>query len=85
MSTPKRAAGRAKSPPAEHVPDLVVRGLTAADVAALEADPRSGTVLPGISPPEATRPSTIYKGQRPERARPADADDLVPEHAHQSS
>lgn len=51
-------------------------------VAALEADPRSGTVLPGISPPEATRPSTIYKGQRPERARPADADDLVPEHAH---
>lgn len=38
MSTPKRAAGRAKSPPAEHVPDLVVRGLTAADVAALEAE-----------------------------------------------
>ena len=38
MASPKRAAGRAKSPPAEHVPDLVVRGLSAADVTALEAE-----------------------------------------------
>ena len=51
-------------------------------VAALDAVPHSGTVLPGISPPEATRPSTIYKGERPAQARAGDADDLVPEHAH---
>jgi DMSO reductase anchor subunit len=49
---------------------------------AFEADPRSGTVLPGITPPEATRPTTVYKGGRPEASRPADADDLVVEHAH---
>jgi len=51
-------------------------------VADLEADPRSGTVLPGITPPEATRPTTRYRGARPAAARAADADDLVPEHAH---
>lgn len=41
MASPKRAAGRAKNPAepgAPHVPDLVVRGLTAADIALLEAE-----------------------------------------------
>lgn len=36
MATPKRRA-RAKAPPPEHVPPLVVKGLTAAEVAALDA------------------------------------------------
>lgn len=45
MSTPKRAAGRAKAPTEHHPaqtakppPDLVVRGLTAEDIAALERE-----------------------------------------------
>ena len=52
------------------------------ETAALEADPRAGTVLPGISRPEATLPTTIYRGERPGKARSADSDDLVVEHAH---
>lgn len=39
MATPKRTAGRAKAPAepdAPHVPDLVIRGLTADDVKRLE-------------------------------------------------
>lgn len=38
MATPKRGAARAKAPAAEHVPDLVIRGLSAADVASLAAE-----------------------------------------------
>ena len=40
MTTSKRSPGRAKAPAesAEHVPDLMVRGLSAADIAALEAE-----------------------------------------------
>lgn len=44
MSTPKRTTGRAKAPAdrtnatAKPPPDLVVRGLTAEDIAALEAE-----------------------------------------------
>ena len=37
MATPKRTTGRAKAPAPEHVPPLVVKGLTADEVAALDA------------------------------------------------
>jgi hypothetical protein len=37
MATPKRTAGRAKAPAPEHAPTLVVKGLSAAEVAALDA------------------------------------------------
>lgn len=38
MAKPKRGAGRPKTSSDEHIPDLVVRGLTAPDMAALEAE-----------------------------------------------
>lgn len=62
-------------------PSQAIRIVTVA-TGALLADPASGTVLPGISAPESTKPTTVYKGAVPTGARPADADDLVPEHGH---
>lgn len=37
MATTKRPAGRTKAPAPEHVPTLVVKGLTAEEVASLDA------------------------------------------------
>ncbi len=37
MANPKRVTGRAKAPEPEHVPTLVVKGLTADEVASLDA------------------------------------------------
>lgn len=62
-------------------PSQAIRIVTVA-TAPLVADPGLGTVLPGISAPESTKPTTLYKGALPGGARAADADDLVPEHGH---
>ncbi|MEN1678951.1 MAG: DmsC/YnfH family molybdoenzyme membrane anchor subunit [Planctomycetota bacterium] len=58
--------------------------ISVVSVADAKAKAAAGEFLPSSPPPELTKPTTIYRGERPLPAslRAADADHIAPQHAH---